>query len=275
MNLFLFLFFFCLDDLEMKTKDDIGASNRKPRKKMKRHRPKVVNEKKSVKPSTPELKTPKPPKQVRKKIDKKAINGSSKRSCKRKLEFTEETNTVDQKDLKPCNDKDNISEQMLQSRSRLTTLSVCVVKKKRRKMRTRLSLAKRIRLVGIINDKSSDCISTILNIGWTNLRRRRSRRTHTRRQVLLGFLPKGFQVIDSYKPAEQSEHPQYNVVGSTTEKSVEHLHDGAKSGDCTLGADEKDVLEQNDTSFQLQKDIPFRDLSDEPMDILDCQGCVS
>ncbi|KAL8501229.1 hypothetical protein ACS0TY_020690 [Phlomoides rotata] len=166
--------------------DDL-KTNRKTRQRMKRHRPKVLNENKHIKtpkPSTPELKTPKPPRQVRKKVN-------NKRSCKRKLEFDEEVRTPDQNDLKPqCSD----------------TLTIYVIAespkifKKKRKIRKRLSVEKLLRLLGII--------------GWINLKRRRSRMRHTRRQDLSCFLLKGFQVVDTHKPVEQCEHPRDNVVGS-------------------------------------------------------------
>lgn len=270
----------------MKIKDSNDASNKKIRQKMKRHRPKVLNENKSVKPSTPKLKTPKPPRQVRKEVDKEAIDGSSKRSCKRKLEFSAEHNIANQKDWNPCNDMDDISEQKLQHSNSLITLGVYGIvegPKKKRKMRERLSLEKLIRLVVMINEKSGDCESTMLNISWSHLKMRRSRMRRTRRQNLSCFLLKGLQVVDAFKSVEQCEHPQDNVVGfQNVTEYCQHLHDGdtqnccAESGDCTIYVD-SDILEHNlefDTRFQQQGDIVFNcmDLSDELVNILPCQG---
>lgn len=173
----------------MKSTDDIGPSNRKGRQRMKRHRPKVINENKPVKtpkPSTPEPKTQKAPRQARKKVDrpkgddKKAVHGRNKQYCKKKLEFSEESNALTVMAEGP------------------ETI------KRKRKMRRRLSLGKLIRLIGMINEKSCDCESTILSLSWINLRRRRSKMT--RRQDFSWFILDDFQVVDA-----QCEHSDDNA----------------------------------------------------------------
>ncbi|XP_011088844.1 protein ROS1 isoform X2 [Sesamum indicum] len=84
-------------------------SNKKPRKRarMIRHRPKVFDESKPIKPSTPKPRTPKRTKYVKKDsrktpvdpskdVDREVVGNYSKLSCRQKLEFSTENCAVNQ-----------------------------------------------------------------------------------------------------------------------------------------------------------------------------------
>ncbi|KAH6834504.1 HhH-GPD base excision DNA repair family protein [Perilla frutescens var. hirtella] len=134
----------------LKNKGTHGVdSEKKPRKrlKMKRHRPKVFDRSKPVKISTPNPRTPKLARKVKKKVDpmKNDRSEATRDSCKRKLDFNEECCTTSREEL-------NLKPQDSTESSISEPPTIC---RKKRKMRLRLSREKLSNLIRMVRDVST------------------------------------------------------------------------------------------------------------------------